>query len=70
MDDIDLDQERDRLRKIIDGKTKQIAGFRGRLSNEGFLANAKPEIVADTRAMLTAAEADLAAAEIALSNLD
>jgi valyl-tRNA synthetase len=69
VDDIDLDQERDRLHKIIEGKTKQIAGFRGRLSNEGFLANAKPEIVADTRAMLTAAEADLTAAETALANL-
>ncbi len=69
VDDIDLDQERDRLRKIVEGKTKQIGGFRGRLSNEGFLANAKPEIVADTRAMLQSAEADLAAAETALANL-
>jgi valyl-tRNA synthetase len=69
VDDVDLDQERDRLRKIIEGKTKQIAGFNGRLSNEGFLTNAKPEIVADTRSMLTAAEADLAAAETALANL-
>ena len=69
LDDVDLDQERERLQKIIDGKTKQIAGFRGRLSNEGFLANAKPEIVADTRSMLEAAEADLAAAHTALANL-
>jgi len=69
VDDVDLDQERERLRKIVDGKTKQIAGFRGRLSNDGFLANAKPEIVADTRAMLEAAEADLAAAETAIDGL-
>ncbi len=69
LDDVDLDQERERLQKIIDGKTKQIGGFRGRLANEGFLANAKPEIVADTRAMLEAAEADLAAARTALANL-
>ncbi len=69
VDDIDLDQERARLQKIVDGKTKQIAGFHGRLGNEGFLANAKPEIVADTRVMLAAAEADLAAAETALANL-
>jgi valyl-tRNA synthetase len=69
LDDVDLDQERQRLQKVIDGKTKQIAGFRGRLANEGFLANAKPEIVADTRSMLVAAEADLAAAESALANL-
>ena len=69
VDDIDLDQERARLQKIIDGKTKQIGGFKGRLSNEGFLSNAKPEVVADTRALLAAAEADLAAAEAALANL-
>jgi valyl-tRNA synthetase len=69
LDDVDLDRERDRLQKIIDGKTKQIAGFRGRLSNEGFLSNAQPEIVADTRAMLAAAESDLAAAHTALENL-
>jgi valyl-tRNA synthetase len=69
LDDVDLDQERERLQKVIDAKTKQIAGFHGRLSNDGFLANAKPEIVADTRSMLTAAEADLAAATTALANL-
>ncbi|HEY5664752.1 MAG TPA: valine--tRNA ligase [Ilumatobacter sp.] len=69
MDDVDLDQERARLDKTIEAKTKQIAGFRGRLSNPGFLDNAKPEVVADTRAMLVAAEADLAAAQNALANL-
>ncbi|MEO6652782.1 MAG: valine--tRNA ligase [Ilumatobacteraceae bacterium] len=69
VDDIDLDQERDRLQKIVDGKTKQIAGFHGRLGNDGFLANARPEIVADTRSMLAKAEADLVAATAALSNL-
>ena len=69
LDDVDLDQERERLQKVVDGKTKQIAGFNGRLSNEGFLANARPGIVDDTRAMLAAAEADLAAARTALANL-
>ena len=69
VDDVDLDAERARLQKIIDGKTKQITGFKGRLSNEGFLNNAKPEVVADTRALLAGAEADLSAAETALANL-
>jgi valyl-tRNA synthetase len=69
VDDVDLDAERARLQKVIDGKTKQIAGFKGRLSNQGFLDNAKPEVVADTRALLEVAEADLAAAESALANL-
>jgi valyl-tRNA synthetase len=69
VDDVDLDAERSRLQKVIEAKTKQIAGFHGRLSNQGFLDNAKPEVVADTRALLAAAEADLAAAESALANL-
>ncbi len=69
VDDVDLDQERARLQKIVDAKTKQIGGFRGRLANEGFLTNAKPDVVADTRALLAAAEVDLAAAETALANL-
>ena len=69
VDDVDLDAERARLRKIVDGKTKQISGFRGRLSNEGFLANAQPEVVEQTRTLLAEAEADLAAAETALANL-
>jgi valyl-tRNA synthetase len=69
VDDVDLDAERARLQKLVDGKSKQIAGFKGRLSNEGFLTNAKPEVVADTRSLLEAAEADLAAATSALANL-
>jgi valyl-tRNA synthetase len=69
MDAVDLDLERARLQKVIEAKSKQIAGFRGRLSNPGFLDNAAPEVVADTRAMLVAAEADLAAAESAHANL-
>ncbi len=69
VDDVDLDQERARLQKVIDAKTKQIDGFRGRLANNGFLTNAKPEVVADTRSLLAAAEADLAAAQTALANL-
>jgi valyl-tRNA synthetase len=69
LDAVDLEAERDRLRKVIDAKTKQIAGFHGRLGNEGFLSNAKPEVVAHTRTLLAEAEADLAAAEAALANL-
>jgi valyl-tRNA synthetase len=69
VDDVDLDAERSRLQKVVEAKSKQIAGFHGRLSNQGFLDNAKPDVVADTRALLAAAEADLAAAQSALANL-
>lgn len=70
VDDVDLDAERERLQKTIDAKVKQIAGFHSRLGNEGFLANAKPEVVEHTRALLAEAEADLAAATAALAHLD
>jgi len=69
LDEVDLDAERARLQKVIDAKTKQIGGFHGRLGNEGFLSNAKPEVVDHTRALLAEAEADLTAARTALANL-
>lgn len=69
VDAVDLDAERARLQKLIDAKTKQIAGFHGRLGNESFLSNAKPEVVEHTRTLLAEAEADLAAAHTALANL-
>ena len=69
VDEVDLDQERDRLQKTIEAKRKQVAGFQGRLANPGYVNNAKPELVEETRRMLAAAEADLAAAEEGLAAL-
>ncbi len=69
VDDIDLDAERARLEKVIDAKAAQVAGFEGRLANAGYVNNAKPELVAETRARLEAARADLAAARAALAGL-
>ncbi|PIE33004.1 MAG: valine--tRNA ligase [Ilumatobacter coccineus] len=69
VDEVDLAAERARLTKLIEGKTRQIGGFHSRLSNPGFLNNAKPEVVADTRRLLADAEAELAAAEAALAAL-
>jgi valyl-tRNA synthetase len=39
--------------------TKSIAGMRGKLSNQGYVAKAPPKVVEETRAMLAAAEAEL-----------
>ncbi|MED6306861.1 MAG: valine--tRNA ligase [Planctomycetota bacterium] len=66
----DLAKERGRLEKIRDQKARQISGFEGRLSNEAYVSKAKPELVAETRRLLEAARADLAAAEAALQRLD
>ncbi len=68
-DEIDLDAERARLTKTIDAKSTQIKGFEGKLGNAGYVNNAKPELVAETRERLAAAQADLAAARSALAAL-
>jgi valyl-tRNA synthetase len=68
--EVDLDAQKARLEKLISEKEKQVNGFRTRLSNKGYLENAKPEIIEETRNMLASAEADLEAAQRSLSNLD
>jgi valyl-tRNA synthetase len=64
-----VDAEPDRLQKIIDAKTKQIDGFEKRLGNPGYVNNAKPELVAETRELLEAARSDLDAATTAMGAL-
>ncbi len=66
---MDLDAEKARLNKVIEAKGKQIAGFEGRLSNPGYVNNAKPELVEETRQLLEAAKGDRTAAEAALAAL-
>ena len=56
-DVIDIDAERARLQKEI-GKTEgEIKKLSGKLSNEGFLAKAPEDVVADNRARLSEEEA-------------
>ncbi len=69
VDAVDVEAEHKRLTQIVNLKTKQIAGFTGKLGNEGYVNNAKPELVAETRELLVAAQADLAAAQAALTTL-
>jgi valyl-tRNA synthetase len=69
VDEIDVGAERLRLEKVIEAKSKQVAGFEGRLANEGYVNNAKPELVAETRELLEAARADLEAARAAVARL-
>jgi len=40
---------------LIDGKASQVAGFEKRLANPGYVNNAKPELVAETRELLEVA---------------
>ncbi len=68
-EEIDLDAERSRLQKIIDAKSKQVSGFEGKLGNPGYVNNAKPELVEETRRLLAATKEDLTAAETAMAAL-
>ena len=69
VDALDLDAERQRLTKLIAEKEKAVAGFRGRLANEGYISKAPPEKVEETRQVLAQAQADLDAARQALQSL-
>ena len=69
LDTVDLQAQRDRLVKLIDEKSKQIEGFESRLSNPGYLNNAKEELINETRSLLENAKADLTAAQASLEKL-
>jgi valyl-tRNA synthetase len=65
----DAGAERTRLEKLIADRRRAVQGYQGKLGNAGYVAKAPPQVVEETRAMLAAAEADLAAAERALAEL-
>ena len=69
VDQADAGAERARLEKLVADRRKAAQGYRGKLDNAGYVAKAPPKVVEETRAMLAAAEADLAAAERALKEL-
>jgi valyl-tRNA synthetase len=62
VDAVDAAAERQRLAKTISDRERLAAGYRSKLSNPGYLAKAKPELVDETRNLLAKAEADIAAA--------
>ena len=66
---VDAAAERSRLTKVIEEKQNAISGFRGKLSNQGYVSKARPELVEETRRKLSEAEADLEAALNALQSL-
>ncbi len=56
---IDIDAELKRLDKEIQAAEKETGSLKGRLSNENFLAKARPEVVEQTRGRLKEMEAKL-----------
>ena len=69
VDAVDASAERERLAGVIAQKERAASGFRGKLSNAGYLAKAKPELVEETRQLLAQAEADAMSAKRALDAL-
>ena len=66
-EEVDLEAEKARLEKVVADKQKEVGGLNGRLSNKGYVDNAPPHLVEETRGQLAAAEADLATAQAALA---
>jgi valyl-tRNA synthetase len=69
VDAVDLDAERARLEQLVATKAKAVGGFEGKLSNAGYVNNAPPAVVEETRRRLAEAAADLEAARAALAAL-
>ena len=55
---VDLEKERARLEKELAKLEGWIKGCEAKLGNEGYLNNARPELVEETRKLLGAAIAD------------
>ena len=66
---IDIAKETERLTKEKDKLDKEIAGLKGRLGNESFVAKAPEKVVAEQRARLTAAEEAAAKTAAAIERL-
>jgi valyl-tRNA synthetase len=67
---IDLATERDRLAKRLAEQEKALESVRKKLSNENFVARAKPEIVATERERALKIEAELAALQANMKDLE
>ena len=69
VDAVDAGAERARLEKLVADKSRLVAGFEAKLGNPGYLAKAKPELIAETRTLMEQANADIDAARRALDAL-
>ena len=66
---IDLAAEKARLEKAIDKAKAEAARIQGKLSNEKFVANAKPDVVEAERERFTELEQQLASLSVALTRV-
>ncbi len=66
---VDVAAEQARLNKAMQKAAKEVGSLKGKLGNEKFLSNAKPEVVEEQRERLVAAEAEVAKLDAALIRL-
>ncbi|MFK7752764.1 MAG: valine--tRNA ligase [Sedimentitalea sp.] len=66
---IDIAEEKARLEKTLGKLAKELGGLRGRLKNPKFAASAPPEVVAETKANLSAREEEDSKLKEALARL-
>src|SRR5690606_75457 len=66
---IDLSAEKARLEKAIDKAKADAARIEGKLSNEKFVANAKPEVVEAERERMAELDQQLASLSVALARV-
>ena len=66
---VDFEKEKERLTKEKEKLTKELARSKGMLSNEKFLANAKPEKVEEEKAKLAKYEQMMAEVEARLAQM-
>ena len=69
VDTVDIEKERSRLQQAVEKAQGRVQGLGKRLANPAYVEKAKPELVQETRDMLSEAEHDLEAAEEALRGL-
>ncbi len=69
VDAVDNGAEAARLDKVIAELSRQVSGFKSKLDNAGYVAKAPPAVVEETKGKLSAAEAELAAAQSARARI-
>ncbi|NNE69345.1 MAG: hypothetical protein HKN29_03150, partial [Rhodothermales bacterium] len=66
---VDLGEERDRLQKEIDQKTKFLEGIRRKLQNENFVSRAPAEVVEKERQKAKDTQAEVEKLNATLADL-
>jgi len=70
VDTVDVETERARLANVLADAERALNGYRAKLANEGYVRNAPPNVVEETRRRARDAQAEMESAGKALAALD